>query len=160
VVKSRTQTSAYGEGRSSLHSALMTARNEGIRGFYRGFGITIARELPFTSIQFPLYEYLKSLLSRDFLSGRRPSPGEAAVCGSIAGGVAALTTTPLDVVKTRVMLELKVRVRHSSLSAGTHLYRLLSLLHIPQLCPLITLFLPPRSFHSLRDCYISLEQKV
>ena len=33
---------------------------------------------------------------------------EAAVCGSFAGGVAAAFTTPLDVLKTRVMLELRV----------------------------------------------------
>ncbi|ORY34748.1 putative S-adenosylmethionine transporter [Naematelia encephala] len=105
VVKSRTQAGTYGQGKSSLHSAMMTARSEGIKGFYRGFGITIARELPFTSIQFPLYEALKTQLSRQVLGGRRPSPGEAGVCGSIAGGTAALLTTPLDVVKTRVMLE-------------------------------------------------------
>ncbi|WWC73721.1 uncharacterized protein I206_107693 [Kwoniella pini CBS 10737] len=105
VVKSRTQTGAYGQGKSSIHSAISTMKFEGIRGFYRGFGITIARELPFTSIQFPLYEGLKSQLSKRYLDGRRPTSYEAAICGSIAGGIAAALTTPLDVVKTRVMLE-------------------------------------------------------
>ena len=31
-------------------------------------------------------------------------PYETAVCGSVAGGIAAAITTPLDVLKTRVML--------------------------------------------------------
>lgn len=105
VVKSRTQTGAYGVGTSSLTTAVNTLRYEGVRGFYRGFGITIAREIPFTSIQFPLYEWLKRTLSATYLGGRRPNSAEAAVCGSIAGGVSAALTTPLDVVKTRVMLE-------------------------------------------------------
>lgn len=105
VVKSRTQTSAYGSTGGSWHTALNTMRYEGIRGFYRGFGITIAREIPFTSIQFPFYEYLKRTLSTTYLEGKRPNSAEAAVCGMIAGGTAAALTTPLDVVKTRVMLE-------------------------------------------------------
>lgn len=45
IVKSRTQTGAYGQGNGSIHSAMSTWRFEGIRGFYRGFGITIGREV-------------------------------------------------------------------------------------------------------------------
>ena len=49
VVKSRTQTGTYGAGNSSIHSAVMTAKTEGLRGFYRGFGITITREVSLQS---------------------------------------------------------------------------------------------------------------
>ncbi|OXG47922.1 solute carrier family 25 (mitochondrial S-adenosylmethionine transporter), member 26 [Cryptococcus neoformans] len=117
VVKSRTQTGAYGQGKSSLHSAISTMKYEGIRGFYRGFGITLTREIPFTSIQFPLYEFFKSFLSRHYLGGKRPTSYEAALCGSLAGGIAAASTTPLDVVKTRVMLEARISASASGANA-------------------------------------------
>lgn len=66
-------------------------------------------KIPFTAIQFPLYEALKTELSQNYLSGKRkPLAHEAAGCGMIAGGIAAALTTPLDVVKTRAMLEAKV----------------------------------------------------
>ncbi|KAJ6487250.1 mitochondrial carrier domain-containing protein [Mycena vitilis] len=106
VIKTRAQTSTYGPGQSSLSAAKFVLASDGWKGFYRGFGSTIMREIPFTSIQFPLYELLKSRLSN--LTGRKPLYAhEAAVCGSIAGGVAAALTTPLDVLKTRVMLDMR-----------------------------------------------------
>ncbi|KAG8712784.1 S-adenosylmethionine transporter, partial [Ceratobasidium sp. 395] len=105
VVKSRTQTSAYGVGVSSFGAFMRVARAEGIRGLYRGFGSTIMREIPFTSLQFPMYELFKMRLTKTL--GRSIGPHEAAVCGSVAGGIAAAVTTPLDVLKTRIMLDMK-----------------------------------------------------
>lgn len=59
-------------------------------------------------MQFPLYELLKARWARH--TDRKVLPAhEAAVCGSVSGGVAAALTTPLDVLKTRVMLDLRVR---------------------------------------------------
>ncbi|KAE9402334.1 mitochondrial carrier [Gymnopus androsaceus JB14] len=107
VIKTRMQTYTYGAGHSSLAAAQILWTSNGIRGFYRGFGITVMREIPFTSIQFPLYELLK-LRASGFL-GRKPLYAhEAAICGSIAGGFAAAITTPLDVLKTRIMLDMRV----------------------------------------------------
>ena len=61
------------------------------------------REIPFTIIQFPLYEYLKSVRAKQ-QGLPEVAPIEGAICGSFAGGVAAALTTPLDVIKTRLML--------------------------------------------------------
>lgn len=64
-------------------------------------------QIPFTSLQFPLYELLKVQLARSLGKEKLPAY-EAALCGSAAGAVAAALTTPLDVLKTRVMLDLRV----------------------------------------------------
>jgi solute carrier family 25 S-adenosylmethionine transporter 26 len=70
---------------------------------YRGWSITIIREVPFTVIQFPLWEALKRWRMNQ--TGRKAVSGlEGGLLGSMAGAVAAGITTPLDVLKTRMML--------------------------------------------------------
>ncbi|KAL3902761.1 MAG: hypothetical protein SGARI_005684 [Bacillariaceae sp.] len=74
-------------------------------GLYRGYGITLFREIPFAMIQFPIYERLKSELSKQRRDNDKPiHPLESAACGSFSGAIAAACTTPLDVIKTRLML--------------------------------------------------------
>ncbi|OBT79193.1 hypothetical protein VF21_01757 [Pseudogymnoascus sp. 05NY08] len=76
----------------------------------RGYTSLAARNLPFTAMQFPMYEHLKRTINSN-----RQKKGKAtgsiselaavtAVSASAAGSVASFITTPLDVVKTRVML--------------------------------------------------------
>ena len=73
-----------------------------MRGLYRGYFTTVAREIPFSLIQFPLWEYLKTSLAT--WRGRQSTAWEASLSGAVAGGLAAGATTPLDVAKTRIML--------------------------------------------------------
>ncbi|GAA97023.1 uncharacterized protein L969DRAFT_96910 [Mixia osmundae IAM 14324] len=111
VVKSRSQVSLYADGQKqhqgSLYALRQVIAHEGVRGLYRGFGSTVAREIPFTCIQFPMYERLKlALAKRKTTSGsvQDLSLQATALCGSLAGSVSAALTTPLDVAKTRIML--------------------------------------------------------
>ncbi|KAJ1663675.1 S-adenosylmethionine transporter [Coemansia sp. RSA 1813] len=102
VLKQRLQANHH----RSLGAAIRgTYAAEGLLGFYRGYLTQVVREIPFTCIQFPVYEYLKHSYATK--QGRGIKSWEAAVCGSVAGGAAAAFTTPLDVVKTRVMLSTK-----------------------------------------------------
>jgi hypothetical protein len=84
-----------------------------IRELYRGAGITIAREIPFTVLQFTMWESMKEAYGKRYLrsAGSGASLAEmqipastSAMFGSVAGAIAAGLTTPLDVIKTRVML--------------------------------------------------------
>ncbi|KZC15063.1 S-adenosylmethionine mitochondrial carrier protein, partial [Dufourea novaeangliae] len=73
-----------------------------LRLLYRGYWSTVLRDVPFSFIQFPLWEYFKKVYS--VYIDRNILPMESAVCGAVAGGISAIVTTPLDVIKTRIML--------------------------------------------------------
>lgn len=100
------QSKLHANTSSALRSLLSESKSSlPILNLYRGFLTTVAREIPFTCFQFPLYEYLKKTWSQ--IQGSQVSPFQAALCGSLAGGTAAAITTPLDVAKTRIMLSRK-----------------------------------------------------
>ncbi|CAL1541950.1 unnamed protein product [Lymnaea stagnalis] len=99
VVKQRTQVVNTG---SSLKSFRLTLNSEGIKGFYRGYTSTVMREIPFSVIQFPLWEFMKSKVSQE--TGQPITAWQSSLCGAVAGGTSAALTTPLDVVKTRIIL--------------------------------------------------------
>lgn len=107
VVKQRTQALQAPSSMAALQSILRRRGEVGVRGvwreLYRGWGITIMREVPFTVIQFPLWEMMKTWRRR--AKGKEGITAlESGLFGSIAGAVAAGLTTPLDVLKTRMML--------------------------------------------------------
>lgn len=104
VIKQRTQTHISNTSLKTLKTLLKNENGEGVRrNLYRGWSTTIMREIPFTCIQFPFYEFLKKRWAQ--LDGvKEIPPWKGAICGSVAGGVAAAMTTPLDVLKTRLML--------------------------------------------------------
>uniref|UniRef100_A0A6Q2XT01 Mitochondrial S-adenosylmethionine carrier protein n=1 Tax=Esox lucius TaxID=8010 RepID=A0A6Q2XT01_ESOLU len=56
VVKQRTQACLSS---NTYQVLLATLREEGVRGLYRGYRSTVLREIPFSLVQFPLWEYLK-----------------------------------------------------------------------------------------------------
>lgn len=102
VLKQRTQSLQFNSGMEAFRAILNNKSGEGIlKGLYRGWGSTIMRDIPFTMIQFPLYEQLKKWLVK---AGADNELLKGALCGSVAGSISAALTTPLDVLKTRLML--------------------------------------------------------
>lgn len=77
---------------------------------WRGYTALAGRNLPFTALQFPLFERLKESIKkyREDKGIRTNSLLEngliTAFSAGSAGSVAAVVTTPVDMVKTRIML--------------------------------------------------------
>lgn len=77
---------------------------------WSGYGALASRNLPFTALQFPLFEHLKIKIKthqqeNGTSSGSLLETGViTAVSAGIAGSIAAVITTPIDVIKTHIML--------------------------------------------------------
>ena len=61
IIKLRLQT---GRDTNAIRSIQYVIREEGLSGFYRGFNTTLLREIPFSAIQFPIYESMKVSISK------------------------------------------------------------------------------------------------
>lgn len=100
VVKQRMQTGQFPSAHSAVRQILA---KEGVRGLYAGFGSFLLRDLPFDAIQFCIYEQLriglKKAVNRDLLDV------ETALIGATSGAITGAVTTPLDVIKTRLMTQ-------------------------------------------------------
>jgi hypothetical protein len=63
TVKSKIQTNPDHAGRGFVETFLAIYRKEGVRGLYRGWGITAARAAPAHAMIFAVYEYTLKLMS-------------------------------------------------------------------------------------------------
>ncbi|KAI1382933.1 mitochondrial carrier [Hypoxylon trugodes] len=122
VIKQNAQMLQQHSGGSRRSASLQALKHLGGAGaggkLLSGYTALVARNLPFTAIQFPIFEFLRARIW-----GRRPGvnasePGSldrqkenlletgviTGTSAGLAGSFAAVVTTPMDVVKTRMML--------------------------------------------------------
>lgn len=98
VLKQRLQAGIFNNVGEAI---VCTWQQDGLRGFFRGTGATLCREVPFYVAGMGLYGESKKVVQR--ILGRELEPWETIAVGAISGGLAAVTTTPFDVMKTRMM---------------------------------------------------------
>ncbi|KMT19607.1 hypothetical protein BVRB_1g012230 [Beta vulgaris subsp. vulgaris] len=100
VVKQRMQT---GQFATAPNAVRMIVSREGFRGLYAGYGSFLLRDLPFDAMQFCIYEQIR--LGYRLAARRELNDSENALIGAFAGIVTGAITTPLDVIKTRLMIQ-------------------------------------------------------
>uniref|UniRef100_A0A4W3IW98 Mitochondrial glutamate carrier 2 n=1 Tax=Callorhinchus milii TaxID=7868 RepID=A0A4W3IW98_CALMI len=74
--------------------------SKGILGLYKGLGATLLRDVPFSTIYFPLFANINKLGQK--ATGEKVHFHHSFLAGCTAGCVAAVIVTPCDVVKTRI----------------------------------------------------------
>ncbi|XP_073019198.1 uncharacterized protein [Primulina eburnea] len=98
VMKQRLQAGLF----SNVGEAIVgTWQQDGLGGFFRGTGATLFREVPFYVAGMGIYAESKKAAQK--LIERELEPWETIAVGGLSGGLAAVLTTPFDVIKTRTM---------------------------------------------------------
>ncbi|KAI4348066.1 hypothetical protein L6164_008828 [Bauhinia variegata] len=101
LITQRMQAGAKGR---SWEVLLKILEKDGVLGLYAGYSATLLRNLPAGVLSYSSFEYLKAaVLSRT--KQNHLEPIQSVFCGALAGAISASLTTPLDVVKTRLMTQ-------------------------------------------------------
>ncbi|GLU20338.1 hypothetical protein SLE2022_365450 [Rubroshorea leprosula] len=100
VVKQRMQTGQFTSAPDAVH---LIVSKEGFKGLYAGYGSFLLRDLPFDAIQFCIYEQLR--IGYKAAARRDLNDPENAIIGAFSGALTGAITTPLDVIKTRLMVQ-------------------------------------------------------
>lgn len=101
LITQRMQVGAKGR---SWEVLLQILEKDGIMGLYAGYFATLLRNLPAGVLSYSSFEYLKAaVLSKT--NSDKLEPIQSVCCGALAGAISATLTTPLDVVKTRLMTQ-------------------------------------------------------
>lgn len=99
TVKQRMQLGYY----KNVYQCIRTvAAKEGIRAFYLSLPTTLLMNLPYGGIMVAVNESARKYIGQ---GEQKISVGTSLVAGSIAGAVAAASTTPFDVIKTRLQTQ-------------------------------------------------------
>ncbi|KAF7843337.1 mitochondrial arginine transporter BAC2 [Senna tora] len=119
LVKIRLQLQNKGQSKESCKGPLLITRNiwkaEGLRGIFRGFGITVLRDAPSHGIYFWTYEYVREQLHPGCRRIGKESLWTMLTAGGLAGVVSWIGSYPLDVIKTRLQAQTPSSMKYKSM---------------------------------------------
>ncbi|CAN8235742.1 unnamed protein product [Cochlearia groenlandica] len=103
LITQRMQAGASGR---SYQVLLRILEKDGVLGLYAGYSATLLRNLPAGVMSYSSFEYLKAAVLEKTKQNHL-EPLQSVCCGALAGAISASLTTPLDVVKTRLMTQIQ-----------------------------------------------------
>lgn len=86
-------------------------KNEGILGFYAGYSGVCLRDIPYTMMELGIYDNLKDMIisfkNRNAAKGEEMPAGQLdeLLAAAISGGITGFLTSPLDNIKTKLMVD-------------------------------------------------------
>lgn len=153
VIKQRMQMHG-----STHRTVMQCARNvyqqEGLRAFYVSYPTTLTMTVPFTAVQFSVYEWAKKVLN----PSETYSPTTHVCAGGFSGAVAAAITNPLDVAKT--LLQTRGNSTDAQIRNASGMFEAFRIIHSREglkgfargLTPRVLTFMPSNAL-----CWLSYE---
>jgi len=106
LLKVRLQADATGRYGNFVSAFLQICREEGVRALWRGTIPTTQRAAIMTATQLSTYDHTKQKL---LIKGAREGIATNFMASLVAGFICAVVTSPVDVVKTRIMAQIHAR---------------------------------------------------
>nr|GMC63539.1 mitochondrial substrate carrier family protein P-like [Ipomoea batatas] len=100
------------------------AKTEGVLGFYRGNGASVARIVPYAALHYMAYEEYRRWIIH-YNPNIKRGPVLDLIAGSVAGGTAVLFTYPLDLVRTKLAYQVieSPKLNVKGLVPGEQIYK-------------------------------------
>nr|GMC65406.1 mitochondrial substrate carrier family protein P-like [Ipomoea batatas] len=100
------------------------AKTEGVLGFYRGNGASVARIVPYAALHYMAYEEYRRWIIH-YNPNIKRGPVLDLIAGSVAGGTAVLFTYPLDLVRTKLAYQVieSPKLNVKGLVPGDQIYK-------------------------------------
>eukprot|EP01121_Diplochlamys_sp_Union-15-3_P022126 TRINITY_DN9326_c0_g1_i4.p1 TRINITY_DN9326_c0_g1~~TRINITY_DN9326_c0_g1_i4.p1 ORF type:complete len:295 (-),score=21.67 TRINITY_DN9326_c0_g1_i4:79-963(-) len=119
----KTNVQSHNRHTGLVHIIKNASREKNYKTLWVGIMPTLLRDVPFSALYWPLYEFLKSI----FTNRLRLKPDTLVhfSSGALAGSFAAAVTTPVDVIKTRVQMgvDLDSRKTHNVFKTAMTIFR-------------------------------------
>ena len=101
IVKQRIMINSSSSAKDLVKNIFET---EGVLGFYAGYGACCLRDVPFTVFQLAFYDIIKQLLTK-LKRVEKLNETDEIICAAITGGLTGFLTAPMDLLKTKLMVD-------------------------------------------------------
>ena len=113
IIKTRLEVLGFSEYNNMFDAARKIYGHEGYRGFFTGLKVSLIRDVPFSGIFYPIYEFCKKFYTlmlgfnaSDELTSKRKLFLYTTLISSLssvsANLLSCIITHPLDIIRTRV----------------------------------------------------------
>lgn len=109
--------------RGFIHGSGLIMREQGIRGFFKGFVPTTARQAANSAVRFSSYTWLRQIAQSYVAPGEKLGSLGTFAIGGMAGIITVYATQPIDTVKTRMQAIDSRGMYRNSVDCGIKIFR-------------------------------------